>query len=336
MFRRLLVLLFLLPAQLVWAEEQRTFLRNYDINTPTEAADNDQIVTIVNLTNTTFTIAAQPDVPRNITITVVDTTPSINAGTVTVTGKDVNGATITEVLTLSAALTLTGTKVFASVTSVVSAAASVLGGAGDETIIVGTGSVVGYLYCSTDEGRGTFNALTASSSTTVTGAASQAPFAKLGVGDELSFNVAGSFLRRVITAKASDSSVTVDSAINLSGNSTTGYPFTYKDLTCGNSDTDGWVNTDGISNKIMTILVNALSATGGLDYSAECRGLGDASTPVKLFAGNTTQAIVVGVPSTTLAPFVIPEHCASIRVGFKYGTTDTSGTDSVSAFLRAE
>jgi len=107
------------------------------------AATTNRIVSSVNLTNTTFTIAAQPDIPRNITIAVTDTTPSITAGTVTATGQDPSGVTVTEVLDLSSALTLTGTKIFAKVTSVVAAGVTVLGGSGDETIIVGVGAVIG-------------------------------------------------------------------------------------------------------------------------------------------------------------------------------------------------
>jgi hypothetical protein len=107
------------------------------------AASANRIVTSVNLTNVSFSIAAQPDVPRNLTCTVTDTTASITAGTITFTGTDPSGAAVVEVLDLSAALTLTGTKIFASVTSVVCAGATVLGGSGDETIVVGVGTVIG-------------------------------------------------------------------------------------------------------------------------------------------------------------------------------------------------
>jgi len=107
------------------------------------AADDDAIVTSVNLTNTTLTLAGQPDVPRNITITVTDTTPGITAGTVTVTGQDAGGVTVTETLDLSSALTLTGTKIFGKVTSAAVAGATALGGAGDETIKIGWGNKIG-------------------------------------------------------------------------------------------------------------------------------------------------------------------------------------------------
>lgn len=332
MIRRL-VLFALLLASPAWAADS-TFIRAYDLNTPTIAATTNRIVTSVNLTNTTFTIANQPDVPRNITIAVTDTTPSVVAGTITVTGLDVNGNTITEVLDLSTGLTLTGTKVFASVSSVVSASATVLGGAGDETIIVGVGSVIAPIYCKVSgPSRGQGKVLTVSSSTTVT-AASGTPFDLLDIGDELIVNNAGTFQRRVITAKASGTSVTVDSAVNWSGNSTTGYPFDYNDRVCGNSDSDGWHDVTGTSTALLFVDVLALSATGGIDYTIECRGNADSTQPRLLVAGNITTAVIPAVPSTTLDPIVVPEPCAALRIGLKFGTVDTSGTDSVSAYLR--
>jgi hypothetical protein len=107
------------------------------------AADNDRIVVSVNLTNVALTIAAQPDVPRNLTCDVTDTTPSITAGTITFVGKDPKGRTITEVMDLADSLTFVGEKIFASVTSATVAGATVLGGSGDETVIVGVGNVIG-------------------------------------------------------------------------------------------------------------------------------------------------------------------------------------------------
>lgn len=337
MIRRLVALLVAMATAVpAWAAES-TFARAYDLSTPTIAATTNRIVASVNLTNTTFTLAAQPDVPRNVTIAVTDTTPSITVGTITVTGFDVNGATITEVLDLSTALTLTGTKVFASVSSVVSAAAATLGGAGDETIIVGVGSVVGYIYCASSERtRGTANIYTTSSSVTVT-ASGGSPFSTLAVGDEIFVLVSGSELRRTIATKnGSGASITVDTAIDLSANSTTGYPFNYRHRACGTADTDGWIDIAGAIEKLVFIDVLALTATGGVDYSIECRGTADNLTPRRLLTGNIASAIVTAVPSTTFLPVVVTEPCASLRVGAKFGTVDTAGTESLSIFMRTK
>ena len=108
-------------------------------------ADVDRIVTTVAWPTGALacSIAAQPDVPRNITIALTDVDNSCT-GTLTVTGLDPAGRTVTEVLTpnviAGAGKTLTGTKIFAYVTSAV-----VAGGAGStpDNFTIGVGNVIG-------------------------------------------------------------------------------------------------------------------------------------------------------------------------------------------------
>ncbi len=99
-------------------------------------ADTDYLLASSTIANGSFTVAAQPDFPRNITIAV--TTSTITEGTVTVTGKDLSGNTISEVLNLATDTTLTGTKNFASVSSIV--VAGLVGNDPADTFIVGIGS----------------------------------------------------------------------------------------------------------------------------------------------------------------------------------------------------
>lgn len=110
------------------------------------AATTNRYVTSVNLTNIAFTIANQPDTPRNVTIQVVDTTPSIVAGTITIVGLDVAGMATLEVFTFTspaqASWTFTGVIMHAAITSITAAGVSVLGGSGDETITAGCGTVI--------------------------------------------------------------------------------------------------------------------------------------------------------------------------------------------------
>jgi hypothetical protein len=109
-------------------------------------ADPDRYVVSVNLTNAALTVAAQPDCPRNVTVTVTDTTPGITAGTVTVVGTDAAGRAVTEAFDFSdfeSATAEVGTKIFATITSITAAGFTALGGSGDETIIVGCGTVIG-------------------------------------------------------------------------------------------------------------------------------------------------------------------------------------------------
>lgn len=82
-----------------------------------------------------------PDVPRNLTVTIGGTTADIAAGNVTITGTNVEGKTIIEELALAdnQTGTITGNKAFKTVTSVQFPAAD--GTAA--TISVGVGSKLG-------------------------------------------------------------------------------------------------------------------------------------------------------------------------------------------------
>lgn len=102
--------------------------------------DNDGLVTVVNLVNdTAFTLAADVPSPSRVVVVIVDTTPSITAGTIDVTGtRASDGAVVTESIDISAgAGTYVGSVVFSSVTQVIGRNIATLGGSGDETITVG-------------------------------------------------------------------------------------------------------------------------------------------------------------------------------------------------------
>ena len=91
----------------------------------------------------TLTIANQPDCPRNVTALLTDADDSCT-GTLTITGKDCQGRTVVETMSPDGegeGKTLTGTKIFASVTSAV-----VVGKGGTtstDQIRVGYGDVIG-------------------------------------------------------------------------------------------------------------------------------------------------------------------------------------------------
>lgn len=251
----------------VSAYEQRALQSATDLNTPPTIATAGAILSATDLlTATSYFGFSQPDTPRNLVVAVVDTTPSIVAGTVTITGTDINGAALSEAFSIAAgAGSYAGTKLFKTVTSISNGTVTVLDGLGDETIAVGSGSLIAWNYCSTSATTGT--------------------------------------------------------------------------TTCGFSDSDGWVDSSNMTQKLITIEVLALSATGGVSYSIECRGNGLAPPPKQILtaAGYFTAAILPGLPSTASADsFVIPEGCASIRLGLKYGTVDTSGTDSITAYFSGQ
>jgi hypothetical protein len=105
--------------------------------------DDDRIVESVDWDDGTLVIAAQPDVPRNIVITLTDGDNS-TTGTITVTGLDINGRAVVETMSPDGAgngKSLTGTKIFKTVSSVV---ISLSAGSGDDDhVIVGLGNLIG-------------------------------------------------------------------------------------------------------------------------------------------------------------------------------------------------
>ncbi len=322
-----LLSLLLLPAVSYSTTVQVPVAYGFDLDTPTETADDDQVVALTNLlASATYTIAAQPDVPRNITITCVDTGASITVGTVTVTGTDVNGSTITEVLDLSAALTLTGTKVFASVTSVVSAGVATLGGGGDETIKVGSGAVVAPIYCSfSGPHRSPCTAVTTGSSTTVTGLAACEAFAGVAVGDMI--EVQGQI--RYVASRTSASEVVVGpTALTLRA---TGVSFNYYTKVCGYGDTYGWVDTsNAFSGSIRFVLsADSLTADSGGKVSAftDCRYKGVGIVRAQTIADALAAARLPGVwtagtngGTESGYAFIQTEMCPEARLGLSFNS----------------
>jgi hypothetical protein len=110
--------------------------RVHDVFSNPAAAAVDTIVASVaaSVGAASLTIAAQPDVPRNITITADAAQTEI----CTITGTDQFGAAQTEAITFNGAATVAGTKVFKTVTAVSNAARS-----GAANISVGCGSILG-------------------------------------------------------------------------------------------------------------------------------------------------------------------------------------------------
>lgn len=108
------------------------------------AAATTDIVNAQNLANADHTVAAQPDVPRNMIVTIVDTTGSIVAGDIDIFGKDVHGDDVSENFDISAgAGTYVGSVAFAYVERVTGSGITVLDGGGDETCSVGSGTKIG-------------------------------------------------------------------------------------------------------------------------------------------------------------------------------------------------
>lgn len=132
------------PALKDWATEHLNgAARLFYLGTPV-LADVDRIVVSTNMKVGSYTIAAQPDVARNITVSATAGATADTMGTILVTGTNIEGKPITETLTPVAGSTVAGAKAFKTVASVVGAGWAIDGAeATNDTITVGVGGVLG-------------------------------------------------------------------------------------------------------------------------------------------------------------------------------------------------
>jgi hypothetical protein len=108
------------------------------------AAVNNRYVLSTNMINGAYSLANQnpgDGLARNVTVTHTTATGTDTLGTITVVGKDINGHTISEVITPLADQTVQGAKAFAQVASITGAGWVINGG--NDTIVVGFGDIVG-------------------------------------------------------------------------------------------------------------------------------------------------------------------------------------------------
>lgn len=118
-----------------------------DISASTAAVTN-RFVASVNMANGAYTVAnANPSYPggTRIVATITANTGNDTPGTITVVGTDLSGNALSETITLVAAGTATGTRVFRSVTSITQAGWAINGG--NDTIVVG--QEAGAIVCGT-------------------------------------------------------------------------------------------------------------------------------------------------------------------------------------------
>ena len=114
-------------------------------------ADPDRVVDAEDWADGAVAITAQPATPCNLTYLLTDANASITAGICTVVGEDPQGRTITEVFDMSAGLSLTGTKIFAVVTSVTISGTAGTPAAGTDVLDIGVGNVIGLPFDIDDE-----------------------------------------------------------------------------------------------------------------------------------------------------------------------------------------
>jgi len=328
---------------------------DYDLDTPSEGTDADQILEVVDLeADTTFTLdSTDPGDCREVTVTVTDTTDSIDTGTVTVTGLDCEGDAIVWAIDVSAhaggAVVYNSTDItesgredyyFSSVTSIVSSAdLATLGGSSDETIIAGVlVDTSRAISCVTYGGSlnepkvlgrwlsGNARVDTASEGNQVDGVtASEDAFLNVDVGDEIIFHYNDGALdgsdtrpRRVVVTNADDDTITVNDPDLDMDEDTSGYAYVWRDRVCSQSDEEGWVPTLGALQ--VTALVNVerfdVDSEDGITLTLDC--LMDGADPI-IETLTSTAVTAVGVYE-----FTSTKSCDAHRITMLLDSFDSS------------
>lgn len=115
-------------------------LRKLYLGTP-RAVEAARAVSSANMKVGAYTIANQPDVARNVSVTHTAVSTVDTLGTITFVGTDYNGDALTEVITPSNGTVVNGTKAFKTITSITGA--GWVAGSTADTITAGYGSLIG-------------------------------------------------------------------------------------------------------------------------------------------------------------------------------------------------
>lgn len=144
-------------------------LRKVILGTPRDDETN-RAVTTVSMKVGAYTIANQPDLPRNVTVTHTAVSTVDTLGTIVIVGTDYAGAALTETLTPSSGVLVAGTKAFRTITSITGV--GWIAGAGADSVILGYGALIGLpvaLTASSGTVLGTLDTVVAVKATTGSG-----------------------------------------------------------------------------------------------------------------------------------------------------------------------
>lgn len=122
---------------------------------------------------------------------------------------------------------------------------------------------------------------TSGSSTTVTTVGTSGAFAAVGIDDVIHVRFQdGTTEDRVIITNADDDTITVDTAIDLTG----GFVWSYSITACGTSENDGWILTSGYSIVQFGVQYDAGDVTA-LAATFECKSAARGAKPVRVYPG---------------------------------------------------
>lgn len=195
-------------------------------------------------------------------------------------------------------------------------------------------SASAYIYCASGEYvQGSGRVITSGSSTTITTVNSTSGFGPLRAGDELFFIISGVETRRVISAVASTSSLTVTAAVDLSALGAGGYMWKYRRVSCGTTASDGWLTTAGAKQPFeVRWQVEQVSVTGGVDVRVECRGSTFTEAynvyPDPANSASTNECLKGNFTAAKRCDLLVYGAWSQCRIGLKIATDDTPGGDT--------
>jgi hypothetical protein len=177
---------------------------------------------------------------------------------------------------------------------------------------------------------------TGSSTTVVEVTASSNPFTGIVVGDVLVIDTptatdASAKTIVAVTAKASNASITVDTAINITGNH-----FGFYHHLCGTTVNDGWVAMGAGALRVGLLVQYDQGDLTALVVRWECKAAGAGSAPVIIYPGESSDCGIGGTLATDRCSFATPGITSRLevvnaaptlpfcRVGVAFSGADTS------------
>ncbi len=187
--------------------------------------------------------------------------------------------------------------------------------------------------------RGPGQVETSGSSTTVTGVvAADDVFANVNVGDIFSVRLSnGNTENRVVVTNADDDTITVDTAIDLTG----GVVWNYKSLVGGTTADDGWISVAGYGTVTLGFQYDAGDVTAA-SMTMECKSGAIGALPVRVYPGvgsdcgdGTLNGKVCEFSTVgdRLSYKISDNGFAFCRVGVAYVTTDGATRDELTVVI---
>jgi hypothetical protein len=118
-------------------------------------------------------------------------------------------------------------------------------------------------------------------------AATGTPFTAIAPGDTITVQPGSNNFAQVryVVTKASSAQITVnDPATDWSGAGSTGYPWSYRNLTCGTSDSAGWFNVSDYRTRTVHFSIEQLVVSAGsVAVQIDCKGSNNWDKPTRVY-----------------------------------------------------